>query len=92
MSEDKSDTDVAAAKEEFPYIAVMQSVVAQHGECHAILEEHDSFDHGKELEVRQGTATFDYESETLVVEGADTEHYVHMDRVVRFFPPREVSH
>ena len=77
---------------EFPYIEVMEEVVAEHGEVHATLEEHDSFDHGDELEVRHGTTVFDYESECLVVDGADTTHYVHMDRVVRFYPPKEVAH
>ena len=77
---------------EYPYIRLMKQVVHDHGEVHAILEEHDSFEDGDELEVRVGTAVFDYDAETLVVQGADTRHYVHMDRIVRFYPPTEATH
>lgn len=77
---------------DYPFIERMQYVVEEHGEVHAVLEEHDSFEHGDELEVRQGTAEFDYGTETIAVEGADTTHYVHMDRVVRYYPPTEVAH
>ena len=77
---------------DYPYIERMQQVVEQHGEVHAVLEEHDSFEDGHELEVRKGTASFDYGTETITVEGADTTHFVHMDRVVRYYPPMEASH
>lgn len=77
---------------EYPYIELMETEVSKHGEVHAILEEHDSFEDGHELEVRKGTTEFDYDCEALIVEGADTTHYVHMDRVVRYYKPTEVSH
>ena len=78
--------------EDYPEIELMEEVVEKHGEVHAITEEHDSWDGGDELEVRQGTATFDYDHETLIVEGSDTTHYVPMDVVVRYYPPTEVAH
>ena len=80
---------------DFPYIELLEAVVEEHGECHAIVEEHDAGEHmadAEEIEVRQGTTTFDYDSEALVIEGADTTHYVHMDRVVRFYKPTEFGH
>lgn len=87
---DDTETDVEAGA--FGHIKLLEQVVADHGEVHVVIEEHDAWEHGTELEVRQGTATFDYEHETLVVEGADTTHFVLMDRIVRYYPPTEATH
>lgn len=75
------------------FIEKMEEQVEEHGEVHAVIEEAGAGGvEGEEIEVRQGTTTFDYDSEALCIEGADTTHFVAMDRVVRFYPPTEFGH
>ena len=81
-----------SADQKYPEIHLMEKVVVDHGEVHAVLDEADSFDRGSELEIRRGPSEFSYEHETIIIEGADTSHFIPMDSVVRFYIPNQVSH
>lgn len=65
----------------------MESDVENHGEVHAVVEEHD-----EEVEVRKGTSIFNYEDGVVVIDGADTLHTVGMDRFVSWYLPQEFHH
>ena len=72
---------------DYPYIVELQQDCRDHGEVHAVVEDHDA-----ELELRDGTTEFHYERGCLTVEGPDTTHVVNFDDVVRHYRPMSVFH
>ena len=78
---------------EYEAIQQLEDDVEEHGEAHAVIEEAGAGGvGGEEIEIRQGTTTFDYDAGLLFVEGADHSHRVRMDRVVRWYLPYEFGH
>lgn len=94
-----SNTDY---KDDFKHVRLMQKVVngfggyETYGEVHAVIEEAGAGERfagdGEEVEIRAGTTQFNYDEETLIINGENTTHYIDMDRVVGFYPPKEVGH
>lgn len=76
------------------FIQKLEEDVEYHGECHVIVSEPGAGEGypAEEIEVRQGTATFNYEAGLLSIAGADTQHRIRMDEVIRYYLPREVTH
>lgn len=70
---------------EFPTIATMMRDVLDHGEVHAKWADSDD-----KVEVRQGTATFDFGGEVIVIEDGITEHAFAMDQLVNWEKPMNV--
>lgn len=72
----------------YPIAWDLQGDIANHGEVHAVVEEHDA-----ELELRKGTTLFDYNSGLLCVDRMDLSDYkVPFSRIVSWYMPREMFH
>lgn len=80
--EGEFDSKVA---ETHPTIVSLMRDVLDHGEVHA--QWSDSND---KVEVRQGTATFDFGGEVIVIEDGITEHSFAMDQLVNWEKPMNV--
>jgi len=71
----------------------LEEDVQCHGEVHAVIEEPGTGEFsGEELEIRLGTAEFDYEAGFVTIEGGDTLHRVMMDSIIRWYLPVEPTH
>lgn len=70
--------------DDYPVIAELASDVNVHGEVHATVEEHDT-----ELEIRQGTASFNYEKGIIKItsEAQYGDTVVAMDSIVDWYKP-----
>lgn len=73
------------AAEAYPAVVSLMRDVLDHGEVHATWADSD----GK-VEVRQGTATFDFEGEVIVIEDGITEHMFTMNQLVSWEKPMNV--
>lgn len=73
------------AREEHAAIARLMEDVLDHGEVHAKWADSD-----REVEVRQGTATFDFTGEVVVIDDGITEHSFAMDQLVHWEKPMNV--
>lgn len=71
--------------EKHPTVVSLMRDVLDHGEVHAKWA--DSAD---KVEVRQGTATFDFVGEVIVIEDGITEHSFAMDQLVNWDKPMNV--
>ena len=71
--------------EEHPTIVHLMRDVLDHGEVHAKWADSDA-----KVEVRQGTATFDFDGEVIVIEDGITEHSFAMDQLVNWEKPMNV--
>lgn len=67
--------------------------VFNHGEVHAVIEEAGAGHvEGEEVEIRQGTSTFDFDALMLTVEDGETLHRFAFEKVVRWYLPVEFGH
>lgn len=75
--------------DDYPVIKELVSDVNVHGEVHATVEEHD-----KELEIRQGTASFNFEKGIikLTSEANYGDTTVAMDSIVDWYKPYQIWH
>lgn len=80
--EGEFDEDVAEA---YPTVVSLMRDVLDHGEVHAKWA-----DSGDRVEVRQGTATFDFGGEIIVIEDGITQHSFAMDQLVNWEKPMNV--
>ncbi|WP_306053446.1 hypothetical protein [Natronococcus wangiae] len=71
--------------DEYPTIVTLMRDVLDHGEVHATWADSDD-----KVEVRQGTATFDFDGEVIVIDDGITEHYFAMDQLVNWEKPVNV--
>lgn len=78
------DFDDAAA-EDHPTIVRMMQDVLEHGEVHAKWADSDDY-----VEVRQGTATFDFDGEVILIDDGITTHTFSMAQVVSWEKPMNV--
>lgn len=78
------DFDESAA-EEHPTIVRMMQDVLEHGEIHAKWADSDEY-----VEVRQGTATFDFEGAVVLIDDGITTHTFAMAQVVSWEKPMNV--
>lgn len=76
------DEEVA---DEFPTIVRLMIDVLDHGEVHATWADADQY-----VEVRQGTATFDFGGEVIVMDDGITTHNFAMDQLVNWEKPMNV--
>lgn len=76
------DEEVA---DEHPTVVSLMRDVLDHGEVHATWADADD-----KVEVRQGTATFDFTGEVVVIDDGITEHRFAMDQVVSWEKPMNV--
>ena len=74
-----------SAAEEHPTIVRMMQDVLGHGEVHAKWADSDEY-----VEVRQGTATFDFDGEVILIDDGITTHTFSMAQVVSCEKPRNV--
>ena len=74
-----------SAVEDHPTIVRMMQDVLEHGEVHAKWADSDEY-----VEVRQGTATFDFEGEVLLIDDGITTHTFSMAQVVSWEKPMNV--
>ena len=73
------------ASEEYPTVVSLMRDVLDHGEVHAKWADSDD-----QVEVRQGTATFDFTDEVIVIDDGITEHSFAMDQIVSWEKPMNV--
>jgi hypothetical protein len=73
--------------EDYPTVTTLMREVLDHGEVHASWADSDA-----PVEVRQGTATFDFEGEVIVVDDGITTHSFAMDQLVNWEKPMNVYH
>lgn len=73
------------SKDDYPHIAKLETDVKNHGEVHAIIEEHDG-----DVDVRRGDYHVDYDQGLLFVTDGSTEHRICLDRIVRWYLPDSV--
>lgn len=78
------DFDEAIAADH-PTIARLIRDVLDHGEVHATFA-----DTSDRVEVRQGTATFDFDGEVIVIDDGITEHSFAMGQLVSWDKPMNV--
>ncbi|WP_227355621.1 hypothetical protein [Haladaptatus salinisoli] len=78
------DFDESAAKAHPTIVRMMQDVL-EHGEVHAKWADSDEY-----VEVRQGTATFDFEGEVILIDDGITTHTFAMAQVVNWEKPMNV--
>lgn len=71
--------------DDHPTVASLMGDVLDHGEIHAQWADSE----GK-VEVRQGTATFDFDGEVIVIDDGITEHRFAMDQIVSWEKPMNV--
>lgn len=76
------DEDAADA---YPTVVSLMSDVLDHGEVHARWADSDD-----QVEVRQGTATFDFDGEVIVIDDGITDHSFAMDQLVSWEKPMNV--
>lgn len=74
-----------SAVDEHPTIARLMQDVLDHGEVHARWADADD-----QVEVRQGTATFDFDAEVIVIDDGITEHSFAMSQLVSWDKPMNV--
>ena len=80
--EGEFDEEAAA---EYPGITSLMRDVLDHGEVHATWADSDD-----QVEVRQGTATFDFDGEVIVIDDGITEHMFTMGQLVSWEKPMNV--
>lgn len=80
--EGEFDEQVAEAN---PTIVSLMRDVLDHGEVHAKWADSDD-----KIEVRQGTATFDFGGEVIVIEDGITQHSFAMNQLVNWEKPMNV--
>lgn len=71
--------------DDHPTILNLMQDVLDHGEVHAKWA--DSDDH---VEVRQGTATFDFDGEVIIIDDGITDHAFAMNQLVSWEKPMNV--
>lgn len=76
------DDEVA---DQHPTIVTLMRDVLDHGEVHATWADSD-----EQIEVRQGTATFDFGGEVIVIDDGITDHAFAMDQLVSWEKPMNV--
>lgn len=77
--------DLERGREKFPAVVRLMENVLDHGEVHAVFEDQDQY-----VEVRQGTATFDFDGEVVVLDNGITEHSFAMDHLSNWEKPMNV--
>ena len=87
---DEIDVPTRGDPDEWPAIKALAREVDSHGEVHATVEEHGD----EELEVRQGTAFFNFADGVLEIktEVGHANLIVKMDRIVDFHKPHNPWH
>lgn len=80
----EGEFDEQRAEEHRTIVSLMRDVL-DHGEVHAKWADSDD-----KVEVRQGTATFDFEGEVIVIEDGITKHSFAMDQLVNWEKPMNV--
>lgn len=80
--EGEFDEEIA---EDHPTVQNLMRDVLDHGEIHARWADSDD-----QVEVRQGTATFDFEGEVIVINDGITKHAFAMDHIVSWEKPMNV--
>lgn len=68
-----------------PTVVSLMRDVLDHGEVHARWADSDDA-----VEVRQGTATFDFDGEVIVIDDGITDHAFAMDQLVSWEKPMNV--
>lgn len=71
--------------EAHPTVVSLTRDVLDHGEVHTRWADSDD-----KVEVRQGTATFDFSGEVIVIDDGITEHRFAMDQIVSWEKPVNV--
>lgn len=71
--------------DEHPTVVSLMRDVLNHGEVHATWA-----DAPDKVEVRQGTATFDFDGEVIVIDDGITEHRFAMNQIVSWEKPMNV--
>ena len=71
--------------EAYPTVVSLMRDVLDHGEIHARWADSDD-----QVEVRQGTATFNFDDEVIVIDDGITEHAFAMDQIVSWEKPMNV--
>ena len=74
-----------AAKSDFPTVVRLMEDVLDHGEVHAKWADSDDY-----VEVRQGTATFDFDGEVVLIDDGITTHSFARAQVVSWEKPMNV--
>ena len=69
----------------YPTIVTLMRDVLDHGEVHAKWTDVD-----KEVEVRQGTATFDFDGEVIIINDGITDHRFAMEHLITWEKPMGV--
>jgi hypothetical protein len=82
--EGEFDESVAA---EHPTLVALMEDVLDHGEVHATWADSEG-----PVEVRQGTATFDFDGEVIAVDDGITTHSFAMNQLVNWEKPMNVYH
>lgn len=80
----EGEFDEQTAAENPTVVSLMRDVL-DHGEVHAQWADSDD-----KVEVRQGTATFDFEGEVIVLDDGITDHSFAMDQLVNWEKPMNV--
>ena len=80
----EGDFDESVAGEHPTVVTLMRDVL-DHGEVHAKWADSDAY-----VEVRQGTATFDFDGEVIVIDDGITDHMFAMDQLVSWEKPMNV--
>lgn len=70
---------------EHPVVATLMRDVLDHGEVHAKWA-----DSAHNVEVRQGTSTFDFDGEVIIIDDGITEHRFAMNQIVHWEKPMNV--
>ncbi|WP_459806313.1 hypothetical protein [Halopiger thermotolerans] len=71
--------------EDHPTVVSLMEDVLDHGEVHAKWADSDD-----KVEVRQGTATFDFDGEVIVIDDGITDHAFAMNQLVSWEKPMNV--
>ncbi|MFB6218430.1 MAG: hypothetical protein ABEH77_04490 [Halobacteriaceae archaeon] len=74
------------AREKHPPVVRLMEDVLEHGEVHAAFAD----DSERYVEVRQGTATFDFDGEVIVVDGVTRTPRFAMAQLASWEKPRDV--
>lgn len=80
----KGEFDESVVEDQPTIVRMMQDVL-EHGEVHAKWADSDEY-----VEVRQGTTTFDFEGEVLLLDDGITTHTFSMAQVVSWEKPMNV--
>lgn len=72
--------------DDYPQAWKLQQGINAHGECHAVIAEHDT-----EIELRRGQTTFDYGNGVITINPqSGPRQHISMDAIIRWYQPDSV--